>query len=365
MNFMASIGHVGDESIGWIDADRGAETVYECPWIVRCGDAAHDPAMRSSAAHGVQRRPQFVRRIVHERQPPAHDRSQLPRRVIEREHRKLASFGGVKGELRCNAEVSAATPANGPEQVGLGFRRQVSDRTIRGNHPGGCQLVAGQPEPTSENPYPAAEGQSRDTHGGTGTAGKHPAGPGDSRIDIYQTRPRPDLCPRPGHRDRCHTPEIDHQSVIRNAIAGKAVTTAACRDRDPSTRCELHAARHILLGGAEGNRSWMIRVEKRIERPRCRIKPVLATQRECSGHPAAQVFPSRSRESILGVCRCASGDRRGAERHDRPRGQHRTPGDQRRSLRAMRLGVQHCSCRSRSGGYPILSPTAGTRAAQR
>ena len=142
-------------------------------------------------------------------------------------------------ERRHDAEV-ARTPAQRPEQVGIGILAGGDDLARREHHLGGQQVVDGhpvlphQPRDTPaerEAGDPCARDDAAWNGEPEGGGGAVELADGDARLRSYRGSQRIDV-------DALHEREVDHQPALGDRPAGDVVATAADRDLDPFAPAE-------------------------------------------------------------------------------------------------------------------------------
>ena len=90
---------------------------------------------------------------------------------LEEEADDRRSGCGAEGERRDDAEVSAATTAERPEQVWLGGGARVAQHAVGRDDVSGDELIAGEPVRPGQIPDAAAQGQPADPDRGARTTG--------------------------------------------------------------------------------------------------------------------------------------------------------------------------------------------------
>src|SRR5688500_13950394 len=133
--------------------------------------------------------------LVDERRPALpgieHIRHVVPRpRHAEEGH----SFDGAhsEGERRGDAEVAAATTAQGPEEIRVLFRAGAQRRAIRIDQVNGEEVVAGETVLAGQEPEPATERQPRDPDALAGPGGQREAVLPETTVEIAQADPGTD-----------------------------------------------------------------------------------------------------------------------------------------------------------------------------
>jgi hypothetical protein len=151
-----------------------------------------------------------------EQQAQLHDRPHLVQAELE--------FGD-------HAEVAAAA-ADRPEQVRVLLRCSPLDPPVRGDHLGRGEVVDAQPGLAGQPPHAATEREPADT-GVTDMAGGHRQAV-RLRGGVQAGQQRTPARPRPFRlrvdANLVEPAEVDHQAVIGNRLARRAVRAAAHRD---------------------------------------------------------------------------------------------------------------------------------------
>ena len=133
-----------------------------------------------------------------------------------------------------DAEVAAA-PAQGPEEVRMGFLGDVQHLAVRGHQLDGEQVVDGEAVDAVQPAEPAAERESGDSRRRDDSArGRQPVqrgllvelAPRDASLCSHGLRGRIDV-------DALHLGEVDHQTAFCDGSAGHAVPAAAYGDLQP------------------------------------------------------------------------------------------------------------------------------------
>ncbi|GAA2198532.1 hypothetical protein GCM10009849_11550 [Sinomonas flava] len=145
-----------------------------------------------------------------------------------------------------HAEV-AATAAQGPEQVRLGFRAGPDEPAVGEDHVRGEEVVAGEPVLACQVADPAAECEPGDAGGAEDAAGaREPEG---VRGVVVVAPRRPGLCPGTlllrVDPDAAAYGEVEDESVVDRSEAGCAVAAAPDGEVEPCVAREPHRGDHV------------------------------------------------------------------------------------------------------------------------
>ena len=132
---------------------------------------------------------------------------------IDVEHRHAARGVRVQGEFGVQAEVAAATTTAGPEQAFIRPFGQAVDPAVCGDHLGGDEIVAADPEETHVEADAAAQQEACDADRGAAAVGHHAILRPQHLVEIAVLRTAAG-----GHllrggipADRVHGGHVDHQ----------------------------------------------------------------------------------------------------------------------------------------------------------
>jgi hypothetical protein len=157
-------------------------------------------------------------------------------------------------ELGDDAEV-AAPASDRPEQIGVLIRGRQLDPPVGGYHLGRHQVVEAQPGLARQPSHAAAEREPGDT-GVTDMAGGHrEAVRLRRRVEIGQQRApaRPRMFRLRVYADLIELAEVDHQAVIGDRLARRAVCAAAHSDLQAGSRGERDRRGHVGHRRAPGD----------------------------------------------------------------------------------------------------------------
>ena len=187
---------------------------------------------------------------------PLAERPQKVERVLGRiEHRSAIDHRAKRVEVELESghdpEV-AATTAQPVQQVGVLGLARADEPPVGGDHVGGHQVVAGEPELAHRPTDPAAERESGHTGARHEAARRGEAVGLRLVIHVSPHRAAADLG-APGHRidvDVAHVREVDDDAVVTGREARDAVAAAAHGEGQAMAACEADRGDHIGGAGA-------------------------------------------------------------------------------------------------------------------
>ena len=164
-----------------------------------------------------------------------------------------------------HAEVPAAAPLAGPEQVSVMVRvgGGGEHRAVRRDDLQRLEVVAGQAVGPGGYPDAAAERQAGDADRRAG-AGHRTALGREAVVEVDQPGARADGGARAGHGDRLQVTDVDDQPA-RARPAGVAVPAGARGERHAELADERQARRHVVRVPHVGDARRALAVEPRVE----------------------------------------------------------------------------------------------------
>ena len=159
-----------------------------------------------------------------------------------------------------HAEVAAAAPQR-PEQIRLGLLAAGDQLAVRRHHVGFEQVVDGEAAASRQVAHPAAEREPADAGGRDDPAGTAESERVGGVIDVAPGAPTLDshATPRRVDADAAQASEVEHHTAVDGAEAGRAVPTAAHRERHLALASEADGRHHVGdVGGPDDRRRTSI-----------------------------------------------------------------------------------------------------------